>query len=250
MAFSYTELAIIGLSFVAGGFVKGVSGMGLPLLVVPILLQFYPLRQAIAMMIVPVVVTNVTQMLNWSEVKAVSKRFKTLLICLPIGISIGSLALFFLDPHQLDLAAGLLILGFALFGLIRVEPRTLKPNEKLWNPIVGMIIGILGGFSSLYGPPTAFYLLALRVDREFFIIASALIFFVAGMMLNVIIIANGLVTWDDIALSTFGLLPVALGLLLGRFARRLVSQATFNKIILWFLLLVGVNQLMRGAGVW
>jgi uncharacterized membrane protein YfcA len=245
---SGAQIVFLLLAFLAGAFVKGLSGIGMPLFVIPILLQFVPLQTAIAIMIVPVVLSNILQILDWHKVCAAARRFWSLLIVLPIGIAIGNLALLYLDPRQLDVLIGMLIGTFACFGLFRITPAAPTPNEKLWNPIVGAITGVLGGFSSFYGPPIAFYLLTLKMPRDVFIVTSALIFSVAGAALNILMIVHGMVGWHDILLSTVSIAPVAAGLLLGNYVRRFISQAVFDKIILWFLVAIALNQIRRGLG--
>lgn len=248
MDLSGLQILFLFLAFLAGAFVKGLSGIGMPLFVIPILLQFVPLQTAIAIMIVPVFLSNVLQILDWEKVSTAARRFWSLLLVLPVGITIGNLALVYLDPRQLDVMIGLLIGLFACFGLFRVNPVMPSLNERLWNPVVGAITGLLGGFSSFYGPPIALYLLALKIPRDSFVATSALIFTVAGAALNVLMIIHGMVGWHDIVLSTSSLAPVAVGLLAGNFCRRYISQVVFDKIILWFLVLIAINQIRRGLG--
>lgn len=248
MDLSGAQIAFLVLAFLTGAFVKGLSGIGMPLFVIPILLQFVPLQTAIAIMIVPVFLSNVLQILDWRKVYEAARRFWLLLAVLPVGIAVGNLALLYLDPRQLDVLIGALIGVFACFGLFRVAPVTSLPNEKLWNPIVGAITGLLGGFSSFYGPPIAFYLLMLKLPRDTFIVTSALIFTVAGGALNALMIVHGMVGWGDILVSTLSLVPVAAGLLLGNHVRRYVSQAVFDRIVLWFLVVIALNQMRRGFG--
>jgi len=246
--FSGIQIALLLMAFLAGAFVKGLSGIGMPLFVIPILLQFVPLQTAIAIMMVPAFFSNIFQLFDYRKVHDATQRFWPLLIVLPIGISIGNLALLYLYPRQLDVLIGLLIGAFACFGLLRVAPVTSNLNEKWWNPIVGAITGILGGFSSFYGPPIAFYLLMLKLPRDVFIVTSALIFTVAGGVLNTLMIVHGLVGWHDVLLSIASLVPVSAGLFLGNHVRRYISQGLFDRIVLWFLFIIALNQIRRGLG--
>ena len=50
--------------FVAGGVVKGTLGVGLPLLVVPLLTLILPASQAMGLLVMPVLVSNVYQALQ------------------------------------------------------------------------------------------------------------------------------------------------------------------------------------------
>lgn len=61
-------------------------------------------------------------------------------------------------------------------------------------------------------------------------------------------IVHGMVGWHDILMSGLSLVPVAAGLLLGNHVRRYVSQIVFDKIVLWFLVIIALNQIRRGLG--
>lgn len=248
MEFTPVEITLLLATFLVGGFVKGVSGIGMPLFVVPILLQFVSLQSALAIMIVPVALSNVMQLTCWPEVRAAARRFRVMLAVIPAGICLGSLALLHLDPRRLDILIGVVIGVFAVVGLVRISPAATVPDERFWNPVVGLVTGVLGGFSSFYGPPIAFYLISLRIPRESFITTSALIFAVAGASLNLVLIGNGLVGWHDLALSLVSVGPVFAGLHVGNRARRRLPQKVFDRMILVSLVVIALNQIRRGVG--
>ena len=56
-----SSLVIIAFAFFAGGFVKGVAGMGLPAITVAILVFGFGLPTAMALMILPGLVSNLYQ---------------------------------------------------------------------------------------------------------------------------------------------------------------------------------------------
>lgn len=55
------------------------------------------------------------------------------------------------------------------------RPRDIDPQRKNMESDRWRRTGLLGGFSSFYGPPIAFYLLMLKLPRDAFIVTSALI---------------------------------------------------------------------------
>ena len=67
------------LLFVAGGVVKGTLGVGLPLLVVPLLTLILPASQAMGLLVMPVLVSNVYQALQGGLWRISVRRFGTLM---------------------------------------------------------------------------------------------------------------------------------------------------------------------------
>jgi hypothetical protein len=48
-----------------GGFVKGVAGAGMPIVAIPVLASFLDVQSAVAVMVLPVIVTNVMQVVRF-----------------------------------------------------------------------------------------------------------------------------------------------------------------------------------------
>ena len=49
---------LMGLALAAGAVVKGATGMGLPLVALPVLTTFFGLQHAVGLMVIPLIVTN------------------------------------------------------------------------------------------------------------------------------------------------------------------------------------------------
>ena len=54
-------IIIVGLAFVLGGILKGATGIGAPLIAVPLMTSFYDVRFSVAVFIMPNLVTNIVQ---------------------------------------------------------------------------------------------------------------------------------------------------------------------------------------------
>jgi len=61
MDFEVTRWLIMGLALAAGAVVKGATGMGLPLIALPVLTSFFGLQHAVGLMTVPLILTNFWQ---------------------------------------------------------------------------------------------------------------------------------------------------------------------------------------------
>ena len=243
------EIVLLVAAFLVGGVVKGVSGIGMPLLIIPILIQFVSVQSAIAIMSVPVLITNLMPLSDFEATKKAAIRFKKLLLLVPVGIAVGSLALLYFDARKLDLLIGLVLGFFSLAGLFNVRFGPDGLDETFWNPIAGFITGLLGGFSSFYGPTVALYFSLIKVPREEFITSGSIIFALAASSLYVIMAAAGLFTLRDFVISVLGLAPIFVGVYFGNKIRKKISEPAFNRLILWFLLAIALNQIRRGVGL-
>ena len=57
----WTGVLVMVLALAAGAVVKGASGMGLPLIALPVITAFFGLQHAIGLMVIPLIVTNAWQ---------------------------------------------------------------------------------------------------------------------------------------------------------------------------------------------
>ena len=71
-------LMLAALAFVLGGLVKGTVGLGLPTIAIALLATFIGLREAIAITIIPLVATNLVQVIQGGSPLALVKLFKLL----------------------------------------------------------------------------------------------------------------------------------------------------------------------------
>jgi hypothetical protein len=105
--------------------------------------------------------------------------------------------------------------------------------------------GVLGGMSSLFGPLLILYLVALRLPKDVFVAAVALLFLTGSLPLFLGLVAHGILSPQQIVLSSLSSLPVIAGLVIGRRLRRHVPQALFEKALFVVLIVIGLNLARR-----
>ena len=86
-------LVIVGLAFALGGILKGATGVGAPLVAVPLMTSFYDVRFAVAVFVLPNLITNLLQMFIYLH--ALKHRLFLFALCCAAGIGalVGSLTL-------------------------------------------------------------------------------------------------------------------------------------------------------------
>ncbi len=245
---SLSIAAIAGSFFglLLGGFSKGALGLGLPLIAVPILSMFMPIPQALAILTVPVFITNIWQAMQGGNLGAVIKRFWPMTIALVIGIGFGTQLLVRLDQQTLYLIMGTVV-------LIQPAVRLLKPNFVLslaaqrWvGPTMAAGGGLLGGVSGFYGPPLMVYLAMLKLPKDLFTATIAMLFFVGGLALAIFLAQLDVMNQDNLILSTAALIPAHLGIFIGQKIRARISQKQFERAITVAMLLIGLSLISKG----
>lgn len=241
-------IVAVAVVLLLGGLIKGTIGLGLPVFVISVLGGFLEPRTVIALLLVPVVASNLWQGLSTGRPQSALTRFWPLIVAFGLGTYGGTRLLASVPTHVLLLLLGLVVLGFCATSWLK--PRWhLAPRLESWaGPSVGAFAGVLNGVSMVNGPPLVMYLMALRLERESFIGAYGLIALCGSVPLAASLIGLGVVRPPQLVWSTAALLPVFSGLWLGQWLRRRIDQARFRRVLLVALALLGANLIRRGLG--
>lgn len=239
-------LALGLLTFVVAGTVKGTLGIGLPLVAVPLLATVLDLPTALALMIVPVLASNLMQALQGTRKRATLRRFWPLLMTLIPCTIVSAQFVSSIDLRTGSLVLGVIVVLFSLSQLVRLRLPVSGTHEKRLNPIVGAIAGFLGGVSNLFGPPLIMYLVALRLEKDDFVTTIGLLFLISGVTLYATLTVVGVVTIENATASLVAALPVMAGVFLGTRIRGRINQKSFERVLLVVLVLIGLNLVRRG----
>ena len=244
-AADWLVITVAVTAFLVAGTVKGVLGVGLPMIAVPLIASVTSPAQAIALASVPVVVSNGWQALHGGHVGPTVHRFWPLLIALGGGTLIGVNILATVDAHIVSGILGVILVVFTSIQALPKRPQIGPGTERWLGPVFGLVGGVLGGMSGLFGPLLILFLVALRLPKDVFVSAVALFFFAGSLPLFLGLIGHGILTPQQFALSTASAIPVVVGLVIGRHLRKRVSQSTFEKALFVVLILIGLNLIRR-----
>lgn len=239
-------VAIVVGAFFAAGTVKGVLGVGLPMISVPLIASATSPAQAIALASVPVVVSNAWQAFHGGHTGDCLRRFWPMLAAVVIGTFIGVQILATVDARIVSGALGIVLVVFTALQALPRDLVSLGPRGERWlGPPLGLVGGVLGGMSSLFGPLLILYLVALRLSKDVFVAAVALLFFTGSLPLFLGLVVHDILDPHQILLSTLSALPVIAGLVVGRLIRKRVSQSLFEKALFGVLILIGLNLIRK-----
>jgi uncharacterized membrane protein YfcA len=232
-------LACFGIAL--GGFLKGATGAGTPVVGVPILALVFGVPKAVAIFSVLNLLSNIWQ--AWAYRGAVARmRFAlTFAAAGALGAGAGSVLLAALPT---DVLMGVLSgVVFLYVGLRLARPGwTLDraSGERVAGP-VGLVAGLMQGAGGISAPVSVTFLNAMRMERAEYV-ATISVFFLAMCLVQIpALAALGILTWDRAALALAGAIPLFGAMPLGERAARHVSKETFDKLILALLVLVALR---------
>ncbi len=230
--------------FVLAGIVKGFLGIGLPAAAMGLLTLILSPTEAISLLWLPILVTNLFQFGRAGNKQHIIATYKWFAVALFASIFLTSLFINDYPTALLTVAIGIAMVIFSLnllFGLsIPVGPG------RIWQIGVGIVSGILGGLSSIWSPPVAMYLMARNTTKDMFIGTTGFLFLVGCLPLGAGLIISGLITGPVIIKSLLGLIMTLTGFRIGEIMRDRISQDRFRQIVLFAFLIMGGRLIATG----
>lgn len=240
----YSILACAG-ALLAGGWVKGMLGVGLPMVAIPLMASFIPLRDAIAIMYGPVLITNLYQAFQGGYFLTAIKRFWPMMLAVVLGTWFGSKALVSIDPRWLE---GIVGASVAAFSLVNLTNPTFRVAERhaLWiSLIIGITGGFFGGLTLFIGPAVIMFLVSLHVPKEEFIGTIGLVYLLGLLPTGVFYVIEGTLRQDHLWPTLLACIPVIAGMAIGTLIRGHINEILFRKILLITLVVIGLNMIRR-----
>ena len=249
---SADALLFAGVAFLLAGLVKGTIGLGLPTVALGLLTTTLGLTNAVALMLIPAVVTNAAQAVDigagTARAKAMLRRFWPLLLTVAIGVWIGAGTLSRTTSSAPAAMLGLLIALHATISLATPQVPAPGRHERWLSPVVGLINGIITGFTGSSVIPAVLYMQALGLKKDELVQAMGMLFGISTLMLTLAFTRSGMLTADLALLSALVMVPAFLGMWLGQQVRRRVSEERFRRMLFVGLLLLGLYVLARSLG--
>jgi len=238
--FDSANLALIAGVLLLAGAVKGVIGLGLPTVTLAVLTATAGLETAIAVMLLPSLVTNLWQALTGGAFAALLRRLWPFLAALAVGTLIASAAPTVIATTTLTMILGVSIAVYGALGLV-TPPWSVPPRRELpLSPVMGLATGALTGMTGSFVIPAVPYLQALGLPRDRLVQAMGMTFLVATLMLGVGLGGHGLIPRNLAAQSAFAVVPALIGMEIGRRLRGRLSERRFRQALFLALLALGL----------
>ncbi|MCA8251846.1 sulfite exporter TauE/SafE family protein [Burkholderia sp. AU31624] len=242
------ELAGIAIALLLGGMAKGITGIGVPLIAMPILSQFLPIRHAVLLLSMPIILGNIPQALEGGQLLATARKIAAPIAGTVIGNIVGVAILLSLNPGHAQAASGALLIVAA--ALMLAAPKLNLPEA--WRKPVGFALGfgaaLMESIASVPGPLLATYLISSGATGRVFTKQIAIILVVSIVTLITTFSGAAHASGADLAISAAASLPAIAGMWLVRPLRDKMSPKRFRMVVLLFVL-VAASQMIWKSGV-
>jgi hypothetical protein len=226
-----SELLILFVGLAVAGLAKGLAGMGLPLIATPILAGVFGPRLAVAIVTIPILVSNSLLLIQGFRKRDLLRGIVPLFIASIIGTAIGTLLLASLDQRTFAILITLIVVVFLARGerLLGEDPAALR--ARVLGPLICFVGGVLQGTTSIASPLVGSYFHSRRLSAADFVFTLAAIFEVNAIVQVIGYSAQGLFTPEVIALGLLGLVPTLLALAAGIALRGRLDPERFRQFI-------------------
>ena len=246
------ELGTEGLIWCAlvlliAGVVKGILGIGVPVVSVSLLSLAISVPMAVSLLPVPILLSNIWQSFHGGRFTSTLKRFGPLIAALFIGTFAGARLLVDIDQQVLLGIVGAAVLAFAVSAYFPRHLRISRRAERWLGVPIGFFAGVLGGMTTFFGPPIIMFLFALNLDKDEFVGTISTVYLCAAVPLAAALGMFGFMGPQEYFWSSVAAAPLLLGVLLGQWLRTRVSQSAFRRGLLVMLVLVGVRLIYRAV---
>ena len=239
-------LAAVVCSLIAAGFLKGIIGVGMPVVALPLLSLFIDLKSAAMLLSMPLILSNLPQALEGGKTGRCLMQLMPVLLGMIPGLFLGVRVLLALDASVAKMIAGLVLIGVG--GITLLAPK-LQIASRFVLPAgiaCGFFGGILGGIAAMAGPLVFIFLLAKGLRGQAFTKEASLYLVVSAGLLAILLTASRQFDWLDVSISTAAILPVGLGMYAGQYMRDKIAPETFRKLVLIAVIVAGVDLLRLG----
>lgn len=242
-----TIVIVIG-TFLLAGTVKGVIGLGLPTVSLALLTVAIGLPEAMNLLLVPSLVTNLWQAVVGGHGRAVLRRIWPFLVMATVTVWLGANALTRVDLSLLSGLLGLLLVVYATVSLVGFR-IALTARQEVWvGPLVGSVNGVLTGMTGSFVVPGVMFLQAIGLSRDMLVQAMGMLFTASTMALAFALQRNNLLTAELGALSAAALVPAIVGMVVGQRIRKALSESLFRRVFFVSLLVLGAYIIANALG--
>lgn len=246
-AFPPAFYVVAAVAILVTGIAKGGFGQGSGGIAVPLMAMFITPQEAAGIMLPILCAMDLFSVhayrRAWSR-----EHVKIMLPGALVGITLGGLAFGLLPVNAIRLLLGLIAVTFALNQWFRLSERVVarvaatrgKPGR-----VAGTFWGAVSGFTSTLahagGPPYAIYMLGQKVDKTLFVGTSAVFFLIVNYVKLVPYYFVGQLNLGNLTAALLFAPLAPLGVWLGVWLHRRMSQRVFLNSSYTLLLVTGVK---------
>jgi uncharacterized membrane protein YfcA len=239
------RLIVALLTVVLAGVAKGVTGMGLPVAGVPILVALYgDLRLVLLTTIFATALSDVPMLWRFRKSYREASILGGFLICGLIGIIIGTRILIYVRVSILAGVLAAVVIAFILVSWFGRVPTMSRVMATRLGPLIGLACGVIQGSAGASGPIVTTYLVSSQLSRDGFLFAINAIFCVLDwtQFVSLHLHLTTAAIWES-ALVVVVLVFAGMGL--GFAIQKRIDDTIFRRAVLVMLACAAVGLVVR-----
>jgi len=231
---SGAELGIVLVAVVIGSIAKAITGMGLPLIAIPIASLFVDVDTAIVVIAFPNVLANLVLAARERTSYPDTRDLPVLATAGVVGAILGTLLLVSVPETPLVVAVIVAIVGYIVVFFAHPDLRTTPARSKRLAPVVGGVAGLFQGGVGISGPIVGSWIHSYRLPRSAHILSVTSLFFITGFAQLTVLVASGELS-GRVAATLLACIPVFASIPIGTRLRNSVSVRGFDLAVVGML---------------
>ncbi len=240
-ALDFPAIAAITVALSLGGLMKGATGMGTPVVAVPVIAAFVDVKLAVVVMVIPNLATNLWQIRRYGQYRLGEGFAVRYALGGALGALMGTWLLVTLPVRALSLTMAAAVVLYIVLKLARPDFRLDTAVAQRAALPVSTIAGMLQGAAGISAPIAVSFLNAMRLDRPVFIATISMFFAAMSLVQIPALLWVGLLTPRVILLSALLLIPIFAAMPVGAWLARRLSAEQFDRAILILLALLALR---------
>src|SRR3982075_1466576 len=241
-------LLLVPAVFLLAGFIMGVIGLGLPTVSMGLLAVTMQPSHALAIVIVPAVVTNVWQTFVGPYLRDIIRRLWPLMVGTVIGSWLNAGMLTGPYARYGSIVLGVLLVIYAIIGLSRFSFNVARRNEKWIGGIVGVVTGVVSAATGVQVIPSMPFIQAIGMEKDELVQALGVFFTVATLALAFNLTSAGLLSAATALPGAVAMAGAFTGMFIGQAVRSRMRPEAFRR---WFLIaMIFLGLYLAGSAIY
>lgn len=241
-------MLFIVAAFLLAGFIKGVIGLGLPTVSVGLLAVAMPPAHALAIVIVPAILTNVWQTFAGPYLRDIIRRLWPLMAGTAIGIRLNADMLTGPYARYGTILLGILLVIYAIVGLHKFIFSVARRDEKWIGAIIGLMTGVISAATGVQVIPSMPFFQAIGMEKDELVQAMGVFFTVATVALAFNLSGAGLLDQSTALPGVVALACSFAGMAIGQGVRSRMQAHAFRR---WFLIaMIFLGTYLAGSAIY
>jgi hypothetical protein len=241
---SIEPVIIIFLAIALGSFAKGLTGIGLPLVGIPVVAGFLGVQHAVVVMTIPVFVSNVWIVWAYRERLREIPGLPMALGAAAAGVLVGTTILATLDERVLTYIVIGWLAAYLINLLLNPDFRLEGEAARRASPVLAALAGISQGATGMSGPVVATWIHAYRLGKEAYVFGVSVMFLGISVVHISAVSGAGLMDQTRLLQGLIAVIPTVIFVPIGMRLTRAISQRLFNRLI------VGLVIVMECKLIW